>query len=175
MSSPWPVLVPLVEVDRREVHLGPEPDAAALARIAKDIGVDTLDALKAEVRLKRWLDGAELSGRFKATVTQTCGVTLDPFTTELGGAFTVHVLPAGSPHAPAQTHEVVIDPEEEGEPPDVLDGETIDVGAYIVEHLALEVDPFPRKPDAVFEQPGGQSIISPFAALAVLKTKDDAQ
>ena len=54
----------------------------------------------------------------------------------------------------------------------VLEGEVVDVGAYIVEHLALEVDPFPRKPDAVFEQPGGTPIISPFAALAALKDKD---
>ena len=36
--------------------------------------------------------------------------------------------------------------------PDVLEGETIDVSAYVVEHLALEIDPFPKKPGAGFVQ-----------------------
>ena len=52
------------------------------------------------------------------------------------------------------------------------DGE-IDLGQYVVEHLALELDPFPRKPGAEFVQPPEPAEISPFAVLKALKPKDD--
>jgi len=42
------------------------------------------------------------------------------------------------------------------------------VSAYVVETLALALDPFPRKPGAVFESPAATEAISPFAALADL-------
>jgi hypothetical protein len=51
----------------------------------------------------------------------------------------------------------------------VLEGDVIDVGDWLVEHLALEVEQFPRKPGAVFEPPVAVEVISPFAALAALK------
>ena len=41
--------------------------------------------------------------------------------------------------------EVVLDPEGE-DPPDLLDEDRIDLADYVVEHLALDIDPFPRKP-----------------------------
>ncbi len=173
MTSPWPILIPLADVDRGEMRLTPEAGAEVRARIAEDIGVDSLNELKAEATLKPWLDGAELHGRFTAVVTQTCGISLDPFDSTLTGQFTVQLLPAGSKHAPAVEREVAVDPEAD-DPPEMLEGDVIDVGAYLVEYLALEVDPFPRKPDAVFEQPGGVEVISPFAALAALKGKDEA-
>jgi hypothetical protein len=39
----------------------------------------------------------------------------------------------------------------------------------LVEHLALDLDPFPRKPGAVFEPPPPEGPESPFAVLRVLK------
>lgn len=171
MSEPWTLIVPLAEVDRGGVRLTPSPDAETRAHIAEAVGVDALDAYEAEVNIAPWLDGAELKARFTAEVTQTCGISLDPFPARIEGSFSVRVLPAGSPNAPGpQSRELAIDPEAE-DPPDLLEGDVIDLGGYLVEHLALEVDPFPRKPDAVFEQPGGQEALSPFAALAVLKDK----
>lgn len=173
MTSPWPILIPLAEIDRGALRLTPIPTDAERARIAEDIGVDALLSFQVEAMLKPWLDGAELEAAFSAVVTQTCGITLDPFDTPLRGRFSIKLLPAGSPHAPSAEREVAIDPDAE-DPPEMLEGDVIDVGAYLVEHLALEVDPFPRKPDAVFEQPGGRDVISPFAGLAALKGKDEA-
>ena len=40
---------------------------------------------------------------------------------------------------------------------------------HVIEHLALEIDPFPRKPDAVFEPPATEEETSPFAVLKGLK------
>lgn len=173
MNDIWSIPVALAEVDRNPVTLAPTPDAATLAKIAKTIGVDDLKDFSAEVTLVPWFDGVELKGRFAAVATQTCGLSLDPFDSPLKAHFTVRAVPPESPHAPkVEGAEIAIDPDAD-DPPDVLDGDVIDVGAYLVEHLALEVDPFPRKPDAVFEQPGGAPVISPFAALAALKDKDN--
>ncbi len=169
MSGPWSIPVRLADVDRGVVRLAPEADEATRARIAESIGVDGIKSLDAEATLKPWLDGVELSAHVAAVVTQTCGISLDPFDSAIETRFTLQALPAGSPNAPQnQGPMLVIDPEEP-DPPEILDGEVIDVGDFLVEHLALEVEQFPRKPDAVFEQPGGVEVISPFAALAVLK------
>ena len=170
MSGPWSIPIRLADVDRNGVmHLTPEPDEAARARIAESIGVDALKSLKAKATLKPWLDGVELSAHVVAVVTQTCGISLDPFDSTLETRFTLQALIAGSPNAPQdQGPALVIDPDEP-DPPEILEGDVIDVGDWLVEHLALEVEQFPRKPGVVFEQPGGAEVISPFAALAALK------
>jgi len=173
MSESWTLTVRLVDIGRGGLTLTSEPDASAWPAIAKAIGVDALQAVKAEVQLKPWLDGAEFEARATAIATQTCGITLEPFDVPLEARFTLHFLPQASPNAPPEdAREVLIDPEGE-DPPEILDGDVIDVGAYLIEHLALEVDPFPRKPEAVFEPPENGGVLSPFAALAVLKTPKD--
>ena len=122
--------------------------------------------------LTPWLDGAEVDGRWTASIEQTCGVSLDRFASEMEGAFLLRVLPAGSPNAPRETGpEVAVDPEAE-DPADVLEGEDVDVAAYVVEHLAMEIDPFPRKPGAAWKPPAAEEPESPFAVLKVLKGDD---
>ena len=56
--------------------------------------------------------------------------------------------------------------------PEPIEGDVIDLGGYLVEHLSLELDPFPRKPGAVFEQPPEPGEISPFAVLKGLRPTD---
>ncbi len=68
---------------------------------------------------------------------------------------------------------MALDPDGE-DPADVLEGDQIDLAAYVVEHLALEIDPYPRKPDAVFEPPAAEPETSPFAVLLQLKPRDSA-
>jgi hypothetical protein len=102
-------------------------------------------------------------------VEQVCGVSLEPFEQTLSGDVDVRLVPAGSPHAPAESvGEVVLEPEA-ADPPDLLEGESIDLVEYLVEHLALEIDPFPRKPGAEFEFTPPQVEESPFAVLKKLK------
>ena len=57
------------------------------------------------------------------------------------------------------------------DPPDPLVNGAVDLAAVVAEFLALAVDPYPRKPGAVFSppvEPGGQGS-SPFAELEKLK------
>lgn len=163
-----PLIVRLAELDRGTVKRRFEPDEAERKVLAKTLSVDALEALTGEVTVTSWLDGAQLDGRFDARVVQTCGVTLDPFETALSGDFSVRLLPAGSSNLPAndEGEEITLDTPD---PPEVLEGDAIDTAAYLVEHLALEIDPFPRKPGAVFEPPAPETEISPFAVLKKLK------
>ena len=148
-------------------------DDAVRQRIARQLGLDRLERLEGELTLAPWRDGAEIRASWRASLEQTCGVTLEPLLSELQGEFKVRVVPAGSPNAPsAEDDEVLVDPEAE-DPPDVLEGDSIDLGAYLVEHLALQIDPFPKTPGAVFVQPDEPAPPSPFAALRNLKTGPD--
>ena len=170
LGHDWGRKVRLHELARGPVSLRLEPDAAERALIAKELGLESLPALVATVTVKPWLDGAEIVGRFKATVEQLCSVTLEPFEQSEAGEIEVRVVPPDSPNAPGEsTHELELELDAP-DPPDVLEGDAIDVSAYVVEHLALEIDPFPRKPGAEFDYQPPAAEESPFAVLKNLKT-----
>ncbi|HEY2660435.1 MAG TPA: DUF177 domain-containing protein [Caulobacteraceae bacterium] len=144
-------------------------DGAARGRIARSLDLMSLESLTAELRLSGWFDGLKIEGRWRADATQTCGVSLEDFPVVLEGTFDVRVVPASSPHAAViEEPEIEVDLEAD-DPPDVLESDVIDLGGYVVEHLALEIDPFPRKPGATFEPPEPTVEISPFAILRNLK------
>jgi uncharacterized metal-binding protein YceD (DUF177 family) len=167
----WPCLIAWADLARGPVFRSLAPGPEARAVIARDLVLDGLDRLEAEVEAAPWLDGARLKGRFEAEVRQTCGVTLEPLTSTLSGTFELKLLPEGSPNAPEEPEEAVLDPEAE-DPPDLVEGETIDLGAIVVEQLALEIDPFPRKPGAEFDPGPEERPASPFAVLKDFKPKE---
>jgi uncharacterized metal-binding protein YceD (DUF177 family) len=173
MSADWTHPLRLHELARGPVTVTLEPDAEQRAKAARDLNLQSLPKLTATVTVKPWLDGAELTGRFKAVVEQVCSVTLDPFEQRLEGEIHVRAVPEGSPNAGAdEGGEVELDLEAE-DPPDVLNGEIVDVAAYVIEHLALEIDPFPRKPGAEFEYTPPTEEESPFAVLKKLQEPKD--
>jgi hypothetical protein len=159
----------LGEIPRSGAAISFRPNDATRAAMARTLGLVALPAFSADLQLAPWLDGAELRGQWTGVVMQTCGVSLDDFDTPLSGQFTVQMLPPDSPNAPSPEAEVDLDPNAP-DPPDVLETDRIDLGAYVIEHLGLEVDPFPRKPGAVFEPPETAAVISPFASLRDLKS-----
>jgi uncharacterized metal-binding protein YceD (DUF177 family) len=171
MSQAWITPVPLYGLARGPVRVRLEPDAAERAKVAHDLGLESLPQLTAELTVRPWLDGAEITGRFEAVVEQLCSVSLDPFEQPLSGEIAVQVVPRGSPNAqPEEGGEAEYD-SESPDPPDVLPGEAIDLAGYVVEHLALGIDPFPRKPGAEFEFDPPPEQESPFSVLK--KLKDD--
>ena len=60
-----------------------EPDAAARARIAKALDLASLDSFTAEMDLAPSSAGWRLSGRVRASLAQTCGITLEPLPVEI--------------------------------------------------------------------------------------------
>ena len=172
MKRAWSQTIRLQELAKGPVKVRLAPDAETRALIAKEIGLESLPALTADITVHPWLDGAEILGQLDAVVEQICGVSLDAFEQPLTADIEFRVVPAGSPNAPAEseaaTVELEFDPDEPDEP-DVLADEEIDLSAYLIEQLALEIDPFPRKPGAVFDYQPDTADLSPFAALKKLK------
>ncbi|HRD45593.1 MAG TPA: YceD family protein [Caulobacter sp.] len=173
-ASPWKETLRFADLARGPVRRSLEADASTRKAVARHLDVEAVKTLTAEVTVRPWLDGAELEGRFRADVTQLCSLSAELFDEAVAGEFVIRVLPAGSPNAPQEDEgeEIDLDPDAD-DPPDVVEGETIDLGGYVVEHLSLELDPFPRKPGATFEQPESTEPASPFAVLRSLK-KDNA-
>lgn len=171
-ESPWRDVIRFGEV-RGPVLRKLEADAKARTAVARLLGLVSIESLTAELTVKPWMDGVEIAGQFTADITQTCSVTAEAFEETAEGEFVVRALPPGSPNAPQEAlDEVELDPDGD-DPPDVLEGEDIDLAGYVVEHLSLELDPFPRAPGAEFIAPKEDADLSPFAALRQLK-KDDA-
>ncbi len=169
----WSHTVTLADIGRGLDPVELTADAAIRVAIARELGLERLDSLTARVRARPWLDGTEIHGSLSAEVTQICSLSGEPFEQTLTSDFTVRAVPAGSDAAPkSESMEVDIDPEGD-DPPDVLSADKVDLAAYVVEHLALEVDPFPRKPGAVYEPPVEDNLLSPFAALAKLQRNSE--
>lgn len=143
------------------------PDAAARARIARALDLASLDFLEVETKLAPSPGGWALTGRIRARLAQTCGVTLEPLPLEIDDAFSVSLAEASDPDA----DEIIITLDDES--PDLIEEGRIDLGQYAVEQLALRLDPFPRKPGAEFIQPPEPAEISPFAVLRKLRPGDE--
>jgi len=160
-----------------------EADAAERARLAERLGLDGLEALRAEIRLTPRKGGRMvlLEGTFRADVRQTCVVTLEPVEDHIEG--TLERLYDTTLEG-VENKEQTIDMENE-EPPDPLTGGVIDAGEAVAEQLALEINPFPRKkgtefaeissaPDAGDKGKTGEvagPAANPFAELEKLKDK----
>lgn len=144
-----------------------EPDAAMRARIARALDLASLDAFTAELELVPAAGGWRLTGRVRAVLAQTCGVTLEPLPLEIDAPFSVALAEA----ADEEPGEIVITLDDES--PDLIEGGQIDLGQYAVEQLALQLDPFPRKPGAEFVQPPEPEEISPFSVLRQLRPSDE--
>lgn len=171
-ASPWSFKVPVGSAAKGAMHRL-SPDEAERAAIARMLDLAELRSLEAKVGVAPWFDGVEVAGEWRALAVQVCGVSLDPFEVPLSGSFRVHAVPLGSIHAPDPEAEITLDLEAD-DPPDILEGGEVDLAAYVVEHLALEIDPFPRKPGVEFEAPPSEAEVSPFAVLKRLKDEGQA-
>jgi hypothetical protein len=174
-ERPWSVPVPLAEVPDTGRRVELVADAATRAAVAQAAGVPELSRLQATFDLMRQgTEGLHVAGRVSATVGQNCVVTLEPMESTVDEAVDL-VFEPPPPEAPAKPCA-----ESEGEtakagkaeePPEALQNGVVDLGAVATEFLMLGIDPYPRKPGAVFDapKPADDPASHPFAALAALK------
>lgn len=166
-----------------EAILAREDERRALAA---RFGLVSLDSLRADVALSRVGRGpvVRVEGRLIADVVQTCVVSLEPVHNRIEEAFVLHYAPEthgadrGEGHGKAQhrTVELRLDEGDEEDIPEPLVGGRIDIGEAVAQHLALALDPYPRKPGIRLEdviEPRdevdvGETTKSPFAVLARL-------
>jgi uncharacterized metal-binding protein YceD (DUF177 family) len=137
------------------------------AAIAERLDLQDVASLEAECRLDRPAPGesVRLQGRLKASVTQTCVVTLEPLPVELSAEFERLYVPGWSPSMEGDAETI------DAEAPDIepLDGDSIDLGETVVEELSLALDPHPRLPGVEIDQHEGEDRPNPFQSLAALR------
>ena len=169
---PWSVPVRRDDVPETGLHRELVADEATRAAVAAVAGVKALPRLQASFDLSRQGNGLKLAGEVSATVEQTCVVTLEPMTSDMRESIDLIFVPAEAEAEP-ELDQIpdVIDPEAPDGPEPLVNG-TADLGAVATEFLLLGIDPYPRKPDAVFDAPAGpgqDAGANPFAVLAKLK------
>jgi hypothetical protein len=112
-----------------------------------------------------------------AHVGQVCVVSLDPIENDVIEDIDLLFVPESQVPALADTVE---DDDEAGhevpDPPEPIVNGVIDLGRLATDALFLGLDPYPRKPDAVFERPSiaDDPEDHPFAALKALKREPDS-
>lgn len=147
-------------------------DAAEREALAETFGLSEMVSLTANLLVKPWRgDGLSVAGPVTAVVVQPCVVTLVPVTQTIEEEIALRFQPQS--RLRTGTGDIEVDPTGE-DPPDVFDGESIDLGAIAAEHIALGIDPYPRAPGAEFASNGDDSDAddeepSPFAVLEQLK------
>ena len=168
-EHPWTVPIRVEDVPETGRRVELAADEAIRTALAEAAGVNELTRLEATFDLtRRGRSGLHVVGEISATVRQTCVVTLEPISNEVIEPVDLLFTPAG-----AQTGLAAELPVEAGDPPEPMIGGMVDLGAVATEFLILGIDPYPRKPGAVFEAPRtADPDTTPFAALAALKKND---
>jgi cytochrome b pre-mRNA-processing protein 3 len=172
-AAPWHVPVAAEEIAETGQHFDLVADAAARAAVAKVAGLRDLPRFEANFDVsRRGGGGLHVVGSISATVGQNCVVTLEPLANEVEETINLVFEPAQSVAEGAdndgQAHGVNWDD------PEPLVGGVVDLGALATEFLILGLDPYPRKPGAVFEPPqDGKRDQGPFAALGRLAKRQE--
>ena len=107
---------------------------------------------------------------FEAVVIQSCVVTLEPIAATIEESFTQEFIYGAASIDRAEDGEIEVWVEPEDEPENLID-DHLDLGELVTQHLALALDPYPRKPDAEFDgfQTETEANGGAFAALGELK------
>jgi hypothetical protein len=169
-SGPWHVPVLRDDIPETGRHFDLVADAGLRSAVAAVAGLRDLTRLQASFDVTRHgADGLHVAGSVSATVGQTCIVTLEPLANEIMETVNLTFLPQAAPE-PAEDDEAKREPRDvKWNDPEPLIGGAIDLGGLATEFLILGLDPYPRKPDAVFESPNDDPPDpGPFAALAKL-------
>jgi uncharacterized metal-binding protein YceD (DUF177 family) len=165
---PWTTTIKVERIPQGGLALCLVADEAERARLAQDLGLPAVAKAEAALDIVRRHGAWHVTGEIAATVTQVCGVTLEPFEARLREPVEISFSDRVDP--------VPADGEAAMDAPDPLEDGRIDLGAVAAEFLALGLDPYPRKPGVTFAAPDeGNAEMSPFAALKGLvgKTGDE--
>jgi uncharacterized metal-binding protein YceD (DUF177 family) len=134
---------------------------AECAALAARMQIPAVLSLHCSFRLTPWISGGFLAkGELKARVVRTCVVSMDDFETDVAESFSVRFVPAG-------TESEDVDPDDDDEIP--FDRNVLDLGDAAAEQLALNLDPYPRRPDAALPEVEPEDAPHPFQALSKLR------
>lgn len=151
----------------REERIAIEASAEERAAIAEELDLLSLDSLTADITLRPWRqEGVRVEGRVRGSLSQACVVTLEPVATTVDEEINLRLHPDAVESGPIEVDVDATDP------PELLEEDVVDVGAIVLEHFVLGIEPYPRAAGVEFEVPQedeDEKEPSPFAVLASLK------
>jgi uncharacterized metal-binding protein YceD (DUF177 family) len=172
-ADPWSVPVAVAQIPDTGLHRDIEAGPATREAMA-EVG-DLREILSASASLDVTPERGgrfHVAGRVLARVGQTCVVTLDPIENDIDVPIDLIFAP---PEQIPELSDLVDDAAESSEeipdPPEPIVNGIIDLGRVATDALFLAIDPYPRRPDAVFEPPlvADDPEDHPFAALKALQ------
>jgi uncharacterized metal-binding protein YceD (DUF177 family) len=172
-ADPWRVPIAVEQIPDAGLHRDIEADRAAREAMAVVAGVREILSASASIDVTPNNGGRfHVVGRVRARIGQTCVVTLDPIENDIDEPIDLILAPPEQIPALAD----LVDDADESEaeipdPPEPIENGMIDLGRLATDAVFLAIDPYPRKPDAVFEPlvAAADPEDHPFAALKALK------
>ena len=172
-ADPWSVPVTVVQIPDTGLHRDFEADRAAREAMAEAAGLREILSAGASLDVTPESGGrVHVTGRVRARIGQTCVVTLDPIENEIDEPIDlIFAPPEQIPDLSDLVDEAAESETEIPDPPEPIINGVIDLGRLATDALFLAVDPYPRRPDAVFEPTveAADPDDHPFAALKALQ------
>ena len=174
-ADPWRVPVVVAQIPDTGLHRAFEANDATCAAIADLAGLREISSARASFDLKPKSGGrVQVTGEVHARVGQTCVVTLDPIENDIDEVIDLLFAPPEQIRSLAALVDAAAQSEDDEvpDPPEPIVDGVIDLGRLATDALLLAVDPYPRRPDAVFEPIAEvkDPAAHPFAALKTLQS-----
>ena len=173
--DPWRVPVVVEKIPDTGLHRDLEADQATRDAVADVGSLREVLSVKASLDVTPMRGGRfHVTGQVRARIGQTCVVTLEEMETDIDEPIDlIFVPPDQIPEMAALVDETEETDEDTPDPPEPIENGIIDLGRLATDALYLAVDPYPRKPDAVFEPlvEAADPEDHPFAALKALQVE----
>jgi uncharacterized metal-binding protein YceD (DUF177 family) len=173
--DPWRVPVAIAQIPDTGLHRDLQADETIRHAIA-DVG-DLREVLSAQASFDVTPKSGgryQVTGHVRARIGQNCVVTLEPMESDIDEVVDVTFAPPDQiPEMAALIDEAEHSDGDTPDPLEAIENGIIDLGRVATDALYLAVNPYPRKPDAVFEPvvEVADPEDHPFAALKALKVE----
>ena len=172
-SDSWSVPVIVAQIPDAGLHRDIEADRAVRDAMAEVAGLREILSASASLDVTPKSGGrVHVAGHVRARIGQTCVVTLEPIENDIDEPIDlIFAPPEQIPQLADLVDEAADSDVEIPDPPEPIVNGVIDLGRLATDALFLAIDPYPRRPDAVFEPPvvAADPEDHPFAALKALQ------
>jgi hypothetical protein len=172
-ADPWSIPIAVEQIPDTGLHRDIEAGTAARDAMAEVAGLREVLSANASLDVTPSSGGRfHVAGRVRARIGQTCVVTLEPIESDIDEPIDLIFAPPDQiPDLADLVDDAAGSEAEIPDPPEPIENGMIDLGRLATDALFLAIDPYPRKPDAVFEPlvAAVDPEEHPFAALKALK------
>lgn len=173
--DPWCVPVAVAQIPETGLHRDIAADPAVRHAMAEMGGLREVLSAQASLDVTPKSGGRfHVTGHVRARIGQTCVVTLEEIESDIDEPVDlIFAPPEQVPQMAALVDEAGESDDDTPDPLEPIENGMIDLGKVATDALYLAVDPYPRKPGAVFEPlvEAADPEDHPFAALRALKVE----